>query len=75
MTRSAWAYFFYDFSDDLQDAVSPLIEFDDEQGFEAFYNVAVTPWFHIAADLQVINPARGANDTAVVGGLRANIRF
>lgn len=68
-------YYYYNFSDDLQDAVSPLIAFNDEQGLEVFYDFAVTPWFRIGADLQVIDPARGDRDTAVVGGLRANIRF
>lgn len=68
-------YYYYDFSDDLQEAVGPLIEFDDEQGLEVFYNVAVTPWFHVSADLQVIDPVRGASDTAVLGGLRASVRF
>lgn len=68
-------YFYYNFSDDLRSAVAPLVKFNDEQGLEAFYNVAITPWFHVTADLQVINPANGSSDTAVVGGLRANIRF
>jgi porin len=68
-------YFYYDFSDDLQDATSPLVEFDDEQGVELFYNFAVTPWFRISADLQWINPATGANDDALVGALRTQIVF
>jgi len=68
-------YFYYNFSNDLQSALSPLVKLKDEQGVEIFYNVAVTPWFHITADLQVIDPARSGSDTAVVGGLRANIRF
>ena len=68
-------YFYYNFSDALQQAVRPLVKFDNEQGVEVFYNYAVTPWFHVTADLQVIDPARGANDSAVVAGLRANIRF
>jgi porin len=68
-------YFFYNFSDDLQDAVLPLISFDDEQGLEVFYNLAVTPWFRLTTDLQVIAPARSSEETAVYGGLRANITF
>jgi porin len=68
-------YFYYDFSDDLQNATDPLLKLDDEHGLEVFYNLAVTPWFSIGADLQVIKPALGNADTAVVGGLRANIRF
>ena len=68
-------YFYYDFSDDLKSAVQPLLTFDNEQGAEVFYNLAVTPWLRIAADLQWIQPANNDNDNAWVGGLRANIRF
>jgi porin len=67
--------FYYDFSNDLQDTVSPLANFDDEMGVELFYNCAVTPWLRVTADLQIIDPASGDNDAAVVGGLRASIAF
>ncbi len=49
-----------------------------EQGVELFYNIEITPWFHLTPDLQVIvNPAAGFRDreTAVVAGLRGEIRF
>jgi len=68
-------YFYYNFSDDLKSAVSPLVRFDDEQGVEIFYNLAVTPWFRVTADLQWIDPAVGASDDAWIGALRANVRF
>jgi porin len=80
-------YYYYNFSDDLQQALAPIdrlakftslvprVEFGDEQGVEAYYNFAVTPWFHVTADLQWIAPARGALSEAWVGGLRANITF
>lgn len=68
-------YFYYDFSDDLQNATAPLVKFDDEQGLELFYNFAVTPWFRVSADLQWINPATGANDDSLVGALRTQIVF
>ena len=47
----------------------------DLQGCELYYNAAITPWFHLTGDLQVIQPGIAANDTAVVAGLRANLRF
>ena len=68
-------YYYYDFSGDLKSAVQPLLNFDHEQGIEIFYNLAVTPWFRLAADLQWVRPANGDKDDAWVGGLRANIRF
>ena len=51
---------------------------DNEQGVEMFYNIEVTPWFHITPDLQVIaNPAGdfGNRTTAIVYGLRGQINF
>lgn len=63
----------------------------DEWGFEAFYNVALTPWLHLTPDIQVVGPAQKRElrgrvadsatlatshvDTAVVLGIRAQIVF
>ena len=41
---------------------------------ELFYNFALTPWFTLGADLQMIKPGL-ASSTAVFPGLRAVIRF
>ena len=73
----AWGLgaFHYNFSDDLQNAVSPLIAFDDEFGVELFYRCQVTPWWHLTADLQWIDPARGDFADALVLGLRSHISF
>lgn len=67
--------FYHDFSDELSEGLEPLLDFGDEKGLEVYYNFAVTPWFHITADLQVIQPAVEVLDTAVVGALRASVRF
>ena len=48
---------------------------DREYGAEVFDNVAVTPWFRVTADLQVISPALTERTTAVIFGLRAQIRL
>jgi len=44
----------------------------DEQGVEAYYDVAITPWARLAPDLQVVKPAQkrtvGTNQGGVVGG-------
>lgn len=55
----------------------------DEWGFEAFYNVALTPWLLLTPDIQVIGPTqkqralglvqREAVDTAVVLGFRIQV--
>ncbi len=52
-----------------------FVQLGDEQGVEVFYNYAVTPAFMVTADLQVIDSAKKNTDTAVVGGLRATLRF
>lgn len=67
--------FWFNFSNDLQKAVDPLVRFNDEKGLEAWYNMGVTPWFHLSADLQLIDPASGNRRSALVAGLRANVVF
>jgi porin len=52
-----------------------FLHLGDEQGGEAFYNFAVTPAFMITADLQVTDSAKEGIGTAVIGGLRATMRF
>lgn len=52
----------------------PLVGIKDEQGLEIFYNFAVTPFFTVGLDLQVINPSLGEH-TAILPGLRSVIRF
>lgn len=67
--------FIYNFSNALQDSTAPLVDFNDEQGVEAWYSFALTPWFRITADAQVVNVARGDADPAFITGLRANLAF
>ncbi len=54
----------------------------DEWGFEAYYNVAVTPWMLLTPDIQVIGPAqkrqlanRDSVDTGTVLGIRGQLIF
>jgi porin len=46
-----------------------------EDGVEMFYNVAVTPWFHLTPDLQVLDPAQRNNATTILVGARARMSF
>ena len=70
------AYYYLGFSDDFKDvAQSLLTPVRDEHGLELFYDVAVTPWFHITPDLQIITPILDEADTAIVFGVRAKIDF
>ena len=67
-------YYYAAPSSDLKNSLKPVLIIRNEQGLEAFYNFAVTPWLVLGADLQVINPSL-ADPTAVFCGLRTVIRF
>jgi porin len=58
----------------LQNLPDPYNGIMHEQALEVFYNVALTPWFVVAADVQIVRPSRGTQ-TAVFAGLRAMIRL
>jgi porin len=68
-------YYFYNWSDDLQSATAPVFPIEDEHGVEIYYNLAVTRWLRVSADLQWIHPANGNLDDAWLGGLRATLFF
>jgi porin len=72
--RFGAGFFYFGVSQDLKDGLRPLLRVRDEFGGEVFYNLAVTPWFLVTADLQVISPAFAA-DPAVFLGLRAQLKF
>lgn len=48
---------------------------NNTQGFEAFYNVAITPAMGLTFDVQLVEPATNTLDTAMVLGLRLLVRF
>jgi len=76
-------YFYVGYSDPVHNQAPRLTNVGNDQGVEMFYNIGVTPWFHLTPDLQVLDPARGGTlppnardiDTALVLGLRAKIDF
>jgi len=56
--------------------VDSMLDFrPGEQGFEIFYEAALTPWMHLTPDLQVVEPGPSGNDTAVILGLRLLVDF
>jgi porin len=75
-SRDNWGvgYYYAAPSTDLKDSLESTLTIRDEQGWEIFYNFAVTPWLGLGADVQIINPSL-ANDTAVFSGLRAVLKF
>jgi len=47
----------------------------DEVGGELFYNISVTPWFHVTLDAQLIEPGLPRAGTAWVLGVRTHLNF
>lgn len=68
-------YFYVGISEDLKRFAPRLFPLRDEHGVELFYNLGVTPWFHVTPDLQVVTPPRDRAEAALVFGLRAKIDF
>ncbi len=68
-------YFYSGLSGNLQALFEPVLPLRDLQGVELYYNAALTPWFHLTGDLQFVEPASRANDTAIVCGLRGKLDF
>jgi len=67
------AYFYSGLSSDLKALFPRALPLGDVQGVELYYNAAITPWFHLTADLQVVEPAYSNVDPALVLGLRGKI--
>jgi porin len=76
LDRWGIGYFHYGVSSDLMDGLSALgINIRDEQGVEAYYNLAVTPWFLMTADVQYIEPFLPDHKDAVFLALRSQLKF
>ena len=70
-----FGYYYMALSDSFRNDVRPIVSVRDEHGVELFYNVAVTPWCHLTADMQVITPILQSAPTALVLGVRMKIDF
>jgi porin len=69
-------WFYSGLSSDFKSLLSPPLEIRDLTGVEAYYNAAITPWFHLTADVQVVEPAeRNNRNTAFLFGLRTKINL
>jgi len=68
-------YFYDGLGSDFKSLVStlPATDIQDIQGVELYYNAAITPWFHLTGDLQIVDNQNVADDTAIILGLRANV--
>lgn len=75
--RMGVGYFYNGLNDNFKDLVNtiPALNVRDVQGVETYYNAEINPWFHITADLQVIQNQNTNDNTAIIPGIRANIKF
>jgi porin len=69
------AYYYMGVSESFKKDVRAIESVRDERGVELFYNVAVTPWCHLTADMQVVRPILERAETSLVLGLRMKIDF
>lgn len=69
--RYGVGYYYLNFSNDLP----AILGANAEQGVEAYYNIEVTPWFHLSPDIQVIMDPGGSDrhDVSIVYGMRAQL--
>jgi len=76
LDRWGIAYFKYGLSDDLKRGLRTLgISLRNEQGLEAFYNLAVTPWLRVSATIQWIDTYQTDKASATYAGLRTQVKF
>jgi porin len=68
-------FYYYSWSRALEETLDPFLPLDDEKGLEIYYNFALTPWFILTADLQVIDPGKADFATETVAALRAKVSF
>ena len=68
-------YYYLATSSVLRETLRPVSPIRNEQGFELYYNAAITRWFTLTADIQAIDPAQLDARSAFLFGLRAKIDF
>lgn len=68
-------YYYLNVTTVLKDISPPALGLKNEQGLELYYNVAVTPWFHLTPDVQLIDPFKQFADSSFVLGMRGKIDF
>jgi porin len=76
LDRWGIGYFKYVLSKDLKDSLVQIRQRrQDEWGVEAYYNLAVTPWLRVTANVQWVRPGDPAKERATYAGLRTQVRF
>jgi carbohydrate-selective porin OprB len=79
-------YYYLAISSDLKETLQPFtrlpiigpkFQLRDEQGVEIFYNIALTGWMKLAADLQIVQPGGPARPPrrSLEFGRRSTFKF
>ena len=68
-------YYFNGISNTLRDTLDPFLRIRDENGFEAFYNFAVTGWSKVAANVQFVDPFAVGSETRAFFSIRWKLTF
>ena len=68
-------YFHVGLSSEFKSLLATALPQQNEDGVELFYNMAITPWCRLTADLQVARPSTRMFDTVLIPGLRLQINF
>ncbi len=74
--RWGLGFFHFGFTEPLLSGLSALnAQRRSEGGIEGFYNLALTPWLRLSADLQVIDPWNSTKSRATYAALRLQTKF
>ena len=68
-------YFYVGLSSRFKSLLATVLPQQDETGVELFYNMTITPWCRLTADLQVARPSTRTFGTVLIPGLRLQISF
>ena len=68
-------YYYLGTSSVLRQALGPVAPGGGEQGFEVYYDAAITRWFTMTADIQAVDAALFGSRSAFLFGLRAKLDF
>jgi len=69
-------YFYDGLNSNFKQLVNAALpDIQDVQGVELYYNAAITPWFHLTTDLQVVDNQNVVDDPAIILGLRAKVNL
>jgi porin len=74
--RWGFGFFHFGLTEPLLGGLAALnVHRRGESGFEAFYNLAITPWLRLSGDLQVIAPWNPSASQATYAALRLQTKF